>query len=69
MSGAQPHTVRLVNEIALQFRRQAPEVASAAIAKHITMFWDPRMRADLRERVANEPTSFDPLALSAARLV
>jgi formate dehydrogenase subunit delta len=69
MSGGLAPTVRLANEIAIQFRHQPDEVASAAIAKHITTFWDPRMRAKLLEHVEADPTALDPLALSAARLI
>ncbi|MEO3747084.1 formate dehydrogenase subunit delta [Plantactinospora sp. B5E13] len=61
--------VRMANEIAVQFRHQAPELAAPAIAEHIQAFWEPRMRAELLRRIETEPDAFDPLALAAARLV
>ncbi|MBN6040529.1 formate dehydrogenase subunit delta [Amycolatopsis sp. 195334CR] len=57
--------VRLANEMALQFRGQPAERAGAAIAHHIRQFWDPRMRADLLRRVADNPSDVDPLVLAA----
>ncbi|MFY1691653.1 formate dehydrogenase subunit delta [Plantactinospora sp. WMMB782] len=61
--------VRLANEIAVQFRHQAPEQAAAAIAEHIQAFWDPRMRAELLTRAESEPDALDPLALAAVQLL
>jgi formate dehydrogenase subunit delta len=47
--------VRLATEIADQFRHQPQARAAEAIANHIRMFWDPRMRtALLRAIVAGE---------------
>ncbi|WP_019878074.1 formate dehydrogenase subunit delta [Sporichthya polymorpha] len=39
--------VRLAGEIADQFRHKPQDVAAEAIASHIRMFWDPRMRTTL----------------------
>lgn len=61
--------VRMINDIAEQFGHVPPEQAAKEIAQHVTKFWDPRMKTDLRKRAANEPDSFDPLALAAARLL
>ncbi|MEV6301225.1 formate dehydrogenase subunit delta [Actinoplanes sp. NPDC051861] len=61
--------VRMINDIAAQFRHQAPDAAAAAIAEHIRAFWDPRMRAELARRVEAEPEALDPLALAAGRLL
>ncbi|GAA0484607.1 hypothetical protein Ade02nite_87840 [Paractinoplanes deccanensis] len=61
--------VRMINDIAVQFRHQAPDAAAAAIAEHVRAFWDPRMRAELMRRVESEPQGLDPLALAAARLL
>jgi formate dehydrogenase subunit delta len=60
--------VRMANEIALQFQHwDDKEAAATAIANHIRKFWTPRMRADLLDRVATQPRSIDPLAISAAQ--
>lgn len=61
--------VRLANEIAVQFHHRAPDDAAAAVATHIRMFWDPRMRSELLRRAETEPGALDPLALAAARLL
>jgi formate dehydrogenase subunit delta len=61
--------VRLANEIAVQFHHRAPDDAAAAVAAHIRLFWDPRMRSALLRRAETEPGALDPLALAAARLL
>jgi formate dehydrogenase subunit delta len=40
--------VRLAGDIADQFRHKPEELAAEAVANHIKMFWDPRMRVSLR---------------------
>ena len=59
----------MINEIAVQFRHQAPDAAAAAVAEHVRAFWDPRMRAGLMRRAESEPEALDPLALAATRLL
>jgi formate dehydrogenase subunit delta len=59
--------VRLANDIAVQFEYLDHDKAVAAIAHHIKMFWDPRMRRQLSEAAAAEHVDFAPLALDAAR--
>jgi formate dehydrogenase subunit delta len=61
--------IRMINDIAVQFRHQALDTAAAAIAEHIRTFWDPRMRDELIRRVDAEPESVDPLALAATLLL
>ncbi|MFF5990974.1 formate dehydrogenase subunit delta [Prauserella flavalba] len=61
--------VRMANDIAVQFRHLPLEEAAKAIANHIRMFWDPRMKSELRRLVEEDPTSFDPVALTAAKQV
>lgn len=60
---------RMAADIAAQFRHQPADQAAAAIANHIRMFWDPRMKAELRKLAENDPDSLDPLALAAVRLL
>ncbi|ONI84444.1 formate dehydrogenase [Actinosynnema sp. ALI-1.44] len=57
--------VRLANEIAVQFHHRPTDEAAAAIAQHIKLFWDPRMKADLLRRAETEAASLDPLVLRA----
>lgn len=59
--------VRLANEIAVQFHQRPADEAAAAIAQHIRMFWEPRMRAELLRRVQSDSASLDPLVIAAAK--
>jgi len=63
--------VRLANDIAAQFHHLPPERAAAAVANHMTTFWDPRMRRALRDLVeqGTDPDALDPIARAAARLL
>ena len=67
MSKIRPE-IRLATEIADQFRHKPADRAAEAIANHIRMFWDPRMRAVLLDaEFAGEVD--DPLVVAAiARL-
>lgn len=65
MTHAANPQVRLANEIAVQFLHRPADEAAAAIAQHIKLFWDPRMKADLLRRAQTEPASLDPLVLRA----
>jgi formate dehydrogenase subunit delta len=47
VSGVIRPEVRLAGDIADQFRHQPADSAAAAVANHIRMFWDPRMRTAL----------------------
>lgn len=58
-----PPVLRLAGDIAAQFRHLPDDEAVAAIARHIKLFWDPRMRRDLA-RLA--PDSDDKLLRAVA---
>jgi formate dehydrogenase subunit delta len=58
--------LRLATDIAAQFRYLPDDVAVEKIATHIRMFWDPRMRAQLAELVADGGADLDPLVVRAA---
>lgn len=58
--------VRRANEIAVQFHHLDTAAAAVEIAKHIRLFWDPRMKADLLRQVAADPGALDPLVTAAA---
>ena len=66
---AMPPQVRLANDIAVQFHHLPPGEAAKAIANHMRMFWDPRMRTDLLTRAETDSTDLDPLVLDAVRLL
>nr|WP_042195254.1 formate dehydrogenase subunit delta [Kibdelosporangium sp. MJ126-NF4]CEL21853.1 hypothetical protein [Kibdelosporangium sp. MJ126-NF4]CTQ92632.1 hypothetical protein [Kibdelosporangium sp. MJ126-NF4] len=65
MTHAANPQIRLANEIAVQFHHRPADEAAAAIANHIRMFWDPRMKADLLHRAETETAALDPLVLRA----
>jgi len=66
---APARVVRLANDIAAQFSVQTDERAAKAIAAHITMFWEPRMTAELVFAVRNPDSGLSPRAEAAARLL
>lgn len=59
--------VRMANDIASQFHHLPFDEGAAAVANHLRLFWDPRMRADLAGHVdAGGGAGLDPLAVAAA---
>jgi formate dehydrogenase subunit delta len=68
MDGTPPH-VRMVNEIAVQFAHRPVDEAADAVAAHIRVFWDPRMRAALLAHLTAGGTGLDPIASRAAQLL
>lgn len=60
--------VRMANQIATFFDSQPDEDKAAAVAAHLTEFWEPRMRGQmaeiLRQEAANDLT---PLAREGAK--
>ena len=57
---------RLANDIAAQFAHRAYAEASRATAEHMRNFWDPRMRRQLLELVAEGNADLDPVVVGAA---
>ncbi|MGE3287122.1 MAG: formate dehydrogenase subunit delta [Pseudonocardia sp.] len=64
-----PPVVRLINDVAAQFGHRPPDEGAAAVAAHVRMFWEPRMRAALAAHVASGGVGLDPLAARAAGLL
>jgi formate dehydrogenase subunit delta len=64
-----PAQVRLANDIAVQFHHRPADEAASAIANHIRMFWDPRMRSELLTRAETDTADLDPLVLQAVRIL
>jgi len=56
----------MANDIARQFRHLGPDAGSAAVANHISRFWDPRLRSALAARLRDDPGDLDPLVVAAA---
>jgi formate dehydrogenase subunit delta len=64
-----PAQVRLANDIAVQFHHRPADEAASAIANHIRMFWDPRMRTELLSRAETDTAELDPLVLAAVKIL
>jgi formate dehydrogenase subunit delta len=64
-----PPQVRLANSIAVQFHHRPVDEAASAIANHIRMFWDPRMRTELFSRAETDVADLDPLVIAAVRIL
>jgi formate dehydrogenase subunit delta len=67
VSSTLPPYVRLANEIARQFAHRAPADAATAIANHMTLAWDPRMKKALIAHVDAGAEDLDPVAALAAQ--
>ena len=61
--------VRMANQIATFFKSQPRDDAPEKVAAHIADFWEPRMRAQLREYAAAGGTGLDDIVLKAVPLV
>lgn len=61
-----PSSARLANEIARQFAHKAPADAATAVANHIKVVWDPRMKRALVDYVDAGAEDLDPVAVLAA---
>ncbi len=57
--------VLMANQIARNLAPQGEERAVEATAKHIRLFWEPRMRAAIFAHVEAGGEGLDPLALRA----
>ena len=57
--------VRMANQIASFFAAYPHDEAVHGVADHLTHFWDPRMRAHLRELIKTGGHGLSPLALEA----
>ena len=55
----------MANQIATFFRSKPEAEAIAGIAMHINDFWEPRMRAQLLDRLAEGGEGLNPLVVAA----
>jgi formate dehydrogenase subunit delta len=58
--------VRLGQDLVRNFENLPPEKAAVELATHIKKFWEPRMRADLVDRVRRGEPTLPPLLVRAA---
>ena len=59
--------VYMANQIGKFFANQGKEKAVAAIADHLMKFWDPRMRAAIREYSDRDGEGLQPFVRKAVR--
>ncbi|MDP2699962.1 formate dehydrogenase subunit delta [Thalassospira sp.] len=61
--------VYMANQIATFFKSQPGDGAIDGVAQHISDFWEPRMRAQLFDLIAQGRGGFDPMVIKAAPLI
>ena len=59
--------IAMANQIATFFEPYSEEEAIDGVEGHIRSFWEPRMRAELRDILNSEPDRLSPAARSAAQ--
>jgi formate dehydrogenase subunit delta len=59
--------VKMANQIGMFFRHQKHADPIAAVAEHLTKFWDPRMRAKIVDHVEHGGAGLDALPLDAVK--
>lgn len=65
----EPPTIRMLNDIAVQFAHRPPAVAAAAVAGHVRRFWEPRMRVQLLTATLDGAAILEPAAAAAVTLL
>ncbi len=58
--------IRMANQIATFFNSQPSEARADRVADHINDYWEPRMRRQLLDYIAEGGEGLDPLVLEAA---
>ncbi|ODT97884.1 MAG: hypothetical protein ABS81_29145 [Pseudonocardia sp. SCN 72-86] len=58
----------MVSDIVIHFAHRPADDAAAAIAAHLTKFWDPRMRRRLVE-IVDGGEHVDPVVLQVAQML
>ncbi|MCL7466446.1 formate dehydrogenase subunit delta [Phaeovulum sp. NW3] len=61
--------VHMANQIAIFFKTQPGDDAADRVAAHLRDFWEPRMRQQLRDHVAQGGAGLDDLVVQAARSI
>lgn len=61
--------VHMANQIAAFFKTQSSGEAGARVAAHLSDFWEPRMRDQLRRHVEQGGAGLDPAVIEAAALM
>ncbi len=61
--------IYMANQIAIAFRGQEGDNAAEAAYDHIWHYWDPRMRAMIRDHATSGGAGLNPIAAEAIRLL
>ncbi|RPE71345.1 formate dehydrogenase subunit delta [Pacificibacter maritimus] len=61
--------IRMGNQIAAFFRTQPGIDPAVKTLEHITDFWEPRMRQQLRDYVADGGAGLDPEVIAATKMM
>ncbi|MGH6760937.1 MAG: formate dehydrogenase subunit delta [Phyllobacterium sp.] len=61
--------VYMANQIGRFFATQSKTQGPEAVANHLTMFWDPRMREEICAYLHDGGVGFDPIARQAVELL
>jgi len=61
--------VYMANQIATFFKSQPEGEGVDGVANHISDFWEPRMRKQLFDMIADGNADFDPLVINAAPMI
>ena len=59
--------VQMANQIALNFAANPRDEAISSVAKHLQLFWEPRMRKQLHEYVAQGGAGLHELVTEAEK--
>ncbi len=69
MADMKDRLILMANQIARNLEVQGPDAAIGAVAEHITLYWDPRMKRQAAEIVAAGGEGLTPTALAALKQV
>jgi formate dehydrogenase subunit delta len=61
--------VYMANQIATFFKSQPENEGVKGVANHISDFWEPRMRKQLFDMIAEGKGDFDPLVVQAVPMI
>ena len=67
MSKTEETLIRMANQIAAYFKPYSHDQGVAEVQAHIKAYWTPKMRYEINERAARDPSGIEPLVLEAVK--
>lgn len=61
----EPAVIRLANDISRQFAHLPHPAAAEEVSAHLLKFWEPRLRIELRRRIAEHRWDLHPEVIAA----